>query len=237
MQPTINWLALLLDQLLAFVPSLIAGLVILLLGYIIALLLARGTRVVAHGLGFDRFVRRLGLGELRGAKTPSSFLGSAMFFVILLVTLMQTARVWNLTSVASGLARFIAYLPHLLAAIVTFAVALFIGNWVRDRLIRMEPRVADEPPRPRFLAAAFRATILALGSFMALRELQIAPEIVNSAFILSLAAAALAGALAFGLGGREVARQMTQSWYERRRFGGLEHTSTIDAPPAQPHRA
>jgi hypothetical protein len=55
---------------------------------------------------------------------------------------------------------------------------------------------------------------------MALRELQIAPEIVTIAFTLTLAAIALAAALAFGLGSRNVAGQVTQQWYERQTAGG-----------------
>jgi hypothetical protein len=62
-----------------------------------------------------------------------------------------------------------------------------------------------------------RVAILAVGAFMALRELQIAPEIVNLAFTLTLGAIALATALAFGLGGRDVAGRIAQSLYERRR--------------------
>jgi hypothetical protein len=61
-----------------------------------------------------------------------------------------------------------------------------------------------------------RAGILAVGAFMALRELQIAPEIVTVAFTVTVAAIGLAAALAFGLGGRGVAGQVAQRWYDRR---------------------
>lgn len=71
---------------------------------------------------------------------------------------------------------------------------------------------------------------VAVGSFMALRELQIAPETVSSAFVLILAAVALASALAFGLGGRDVARQMAQSWHERRRVEGSGRAGAIEVP-------
>ena len=59
-----------------------------------------------------------------------------------------------------------------------------------------------------------------MGAFMALRELQIAPEIVTIAFTLTLAAIALAAALAFGLGSRNVAGQVTQQWYDRQASTG-----------------
>jgi hypothetical protein len=67
---------------------------------------------------------------------------------------------------------------------------------------------------------------------MALRELQIAPEIVNAAFMLSLASVAVASALAFGLGGRQVAGQLAQSWYERRDEARWRRPGVIEATPS-----
>ena len=75
------------------------------------------------------------------------------------------------------------------------------------------------PGQRPLVASSVRAGVLALGAFMALRELQIAPEIVTIAFTLTLAAIALAAALAFGLGSRNVAGQVTQRWYERQAGG------------------
>ncbi|MDF2692174.1 MAG: Small-conductance mechanosensitive channel [Labilithrix sp.] len=233
METTVRWLTLAFERLVAFLPNLIAGLVILLLGYIIGLLLAKATRALAHRLGFDRFVARLGLGELRSEKTPSHFLGSVVFFCVMLAAVMQTAIAWNLLFVADGIARFIAYLPHLLAAGVVFAVALILGNWARDRLLRGAGEAEEPGTRIRVLPSAVRAGIIAFGSFMALRELQIAPAIVNAAFILIVAGAAVAVALAFGLGARGVAGRVAQSWYERRRGieGGAGYTPGIEPPP------
>jgi len=217
METTVDWLTLAFGKLVAFLPSLIAGLVVLLVGYIIGVLLAKATRVLAHRLGFDRFIVRLGLGEPKGESAASNVLGKLVFFFVMVATIMQTARVWDLPFVAAGLARFLAYVPHVLAACVVFAVALFLGNWVRDRLMRGAVEGEDRRVRISVLPSAVRAGIIALGSFMALRELQIAPEIVNAAFILLLAAAAVATALAFGLGARDVAGRVAQSWYDRRR--------------------
>jgi hypothetical protein len=129
---------------------------------------------------------------------------------------MQVARTWNLTFVAVGFARLIAYVPHVIAAAVIIGVALYFGNWVRDRLARSRVLGEGEGAQLRFMPSIVRGGILAVGIFMALRELQIAPEIVNIAFMLMLGAIALATALAFGLGGREVAGRVAQSWYERR---------------------
>jgi hypothetical protein len=244
MQTTLHWLSLAFDQLVAFLPNLIAGLVILLIGYIVGVVLAKATRSIAHRLGFERLVARLGVRELKSSKTPSDWLGSAVFFVVMVATIMQAARAWNLGFVATGLARFIAYLPHVVAAAVVFAVALFLGNWVRDRLATSTRTGigtgGTEPARSELLPSGVRAGILAVGSFMALRELQIAPEIVNAAFVLIVAALALATALAFGLGARDTAGRIARSWYERRDPGRRFLAPRVDefpTPPIEPRHA
>lgn len=231
MNTTIQWLTTAFEELVAFLPNLIAGLVVLLLGWIVAAILARATRALARRLHFERLVTKLGIATGSGnAEMGSHWLGSLVFAFVMLVAVMQASRVWNLGFVANGLAAFIAYLPHALAAVVVFGAALFIGNWVRDRLFA-SPRIASEPMStgvagPRILPSLVRAAILAVGAFMALRELQIAPEIVNAAFVLTVGAIAVAGALAFGLGGREVAGRIAQSWWERRGASTLRATES-----------
>ena len=139
----------------------------------------------------------------------------------MVVTVMQASRAWKLDFVANGLAAVIGYLPHVLGAAFVFGVALFLGNWVRDRFYRaraVESAAADVDTTrittPTFLPGLVRGAIIAVGAFLALRELQIAPEIVNAAFMFTIGALAVAGALAFGLGGREVAGRMAQSWWD-----------------------
>ena len=216
METTARWLTDAFEKVVGFLPSLIAGLVVLLVGYIIGVILAKAIRAIAHRLGFDRFVARLGLGEPKGERPFSHFLGSVVLFFIMVGAIMQASRLWGLTFVANGLAAFLAYLPHVVAAAFVFLVALFVGNWARNRLMRAAGEGEDRRVRVRMLPSAVRAAIIALGSFMALRELQIAPAIVNAAFMFILAGAAVATALAFGLGARDVAGRVAQSWYERR---------------------
>lgn len=217
MESTREWLYTAFHGLVAFVPRLIAGLVILAVGYLIAKLLARATRSLATRFGFDRLVGRLGLLDRRAdPMIGSRWLAGGVFALVLLVTLVQAARAWGLTFVAEGLGAILSYVPHALAAALIFGVALYLGNWARDRLqgVRMGEGGYNQF---RLLPSIVRGLILGAGGFMALRELQIAPEIVNAAFILTLGAVAVATAIAFGLGGRDVAREISQSWYAKRR--------------------
>jgi hypothetical protein len=225
MKTTLDWLTSAITSFVGFIPNLVAGVVILLIGWLIAYVLARVTRALARRLGFDRLMAKLGASSTDEPYAASRWLGSLVYLVVMLVAIMQAARAWRLGFLANGLAAVLAYLPHVLAAAIVFGVALYLGNWVRARFYARptttEPVVEGvAPARPRILPALVRAVIIAIGAFMALRELQIAPEIVNAAFILTLGAIAVAGALAFGLGGREVAGRIAQSWWERRSLLG-----------------
>jgi len=242
MRTTIEWLTTAFDRVVGFVPNLIAGVVILLLGWIIALALSRATRALAHRLGFDGLVARLGVrkGTTGTSSGSSRWLGSAVYAIVMLVAIMQASRAWQLDFIANGLGAVIGYLPHAIAAALVFGASLLIGNWVRDRVFR--PGAAAETAgapgggagmgTPRVLPSLVRGAIIAVGAFMALRELQIAPEIVNMAFMLTLGAIAVAGALAFGLGARDVAGRMAHSWWERRSLFG----PTTPSPGAPPPR-
>jgi hypothetical protein len=216
MSSTMQWL----NGLVAFLPNLLAGLAILGVGYVIAVLLGRLTRAVLSRTGYDRLLGKLGVTEAdQVAKHAGSHhTGTAVFWLVLLAAVMQAARALNLGMIGDGIARVIAYVPHLVGAALIFAAALYVGNWARDRIAKSEAAHDGAGQRP-FVGSSVRAGILAFGAFMALRELQIAHEIVTIAFGVTVAGIALAAALAFGLGGRGIAGQVAQQWFDKRHAG------------------
>ena len=228
MNSTTYWLSTAFHGAVAFIPSLFAGLVILAIGYIVARVLASATRAVLGRVGYDRFLMRIGVIDAVDAHAGSKWTGTAVYVLVMLAALMQASRAWNLEMVANGVAQLIGYIPHVIGAAVIFAAALYFGDWVRTRMARSEGASLGQRP---LVASAVRAAVLAMGAFMALRELQIAPEIVTIAFTVTLAAIALAAALAFGLGSRNVAGQVTQRWYERQAANGHGGVSK-DVPSA-----
>ncbi len=226
MNSTMHWLSTAFDGAVAFIPSLIAGLLVLAVGYVLAKVLSSATTALLGRVGYDRFLAKIGLIDSPESRVGTRWTAMAVYVLVMLAAVMQAARAWDLEMVATGVAHLIAYIPHLIGAAVIFAAALYFGDWVRSRMTRGEgARVGQRP----LLASAVRAAVLALGAFMALRELQIGSEIVTIAFTVTLAAIALAVALAFGLGSRSVAGQVTQQWYERQSSMG---NGRRDAPSA-----
>jgi len=235
MSSAMHWFTTAFDGVVGFLPKLLAGLFILLVGYAIAVALERVTRAVLCRAGYDRLIAKLGLMDERQTESHdgSRWTGKAVFGVVILAAIMQAARSWELTMVADGVGRILAYVPHLVGAAVIFGASLYFGNWVFGRIGKGETEAgARTGATPRSLTPPLvRAAILALGGFMSLRELQIAPEIVTIAFTLTLAAIALGAALAFGLGSRDVAAKVTQQWYEHRPSSNGVRRNNVSVAP------
>jgi hypothetical protein len=217
MNSTMHWLSTAFDGAVAFIPSFFAGLVILAVGYLLAKVFASVTRALLTRIGYDRFLAKIGLIDSNESRAGSQWTGTAVFAVVMLAAVMQAARAWNLQMVADGVSVIIGYIPNVIGAAAIFAASLYFGDWVRGRIVHAEGTPQGQRP---LVASAVRAAVLTMGAFMALRELQIAPEIVTIAFTVTLAAIALAAALAFGLGSRSVAGHVTQQWYERQAANG-----------------
>lgn len=206
-----TWLRTALGRIIEFLPDLLAGVIILAIGWLIGRVLARVVIPILHRTGFDRLLARHKI--IRSSpdtRAGSRGAGEAIFWVVLLAALMQATRAWHLDFLATGLAHVLAYVPHLLAAALIFGVTLIFADWVRSRVGPTDERRASLVP------GAIRAGILAFGAFVALRELLIAPQIVTIAFTLVLGAIAVATALSVGLGTRSVAERMARDWYEHK---------------------
>ena len=200
-----------------FLPNLLAALLILAVGLLIASLLARGTR---------RLLTSLDLANRRGVRqviesgkmlTRLPWLtGRIVYWVIALVTIGLAIDALQLTWLSVGVARVLGYLPSVLAAGAILLGAYLLANFLYRKLTPPEVEGGAEQPTRQFWPGALRVGIYVIAGFMALQELGIATTIVTSAFVIGLAAVAVAGAIAFGFGNRELAGQIMHEWYERR---------------------
>jgi len=198
-----------LGRVVGFIPNLIAALVILAVGFLIAMALDRITRRLLSAIGLDRrpWAQRWlgsGIGIQRLPRTG----GRVVYWIAGLITIGVAVDALNLPWLSAGFARVIGYLPNVLAA----AAIIIVGYIVANFLFReMAARSAGTTLWPRLV----RGAILAVAGFMALQQLNIATAIVTTLFTVTISAMAVAGALAFGLGNRELAGRVTRDWYER----------------------
>jgi hypothetical protein len=223
-------------QIVDFLPRLAAALGILMVGLAIAKMVERGTDLALHRIGFDRWMQEGGVTEaLERAGTtldPSSVIARLVFWTMMLLVILVAASALGITAVSLLFAELLAYVPNVLAAVMVLVLGILLGEFIKDLVLAS----AGGLPGGFNLARAAKGAIILLAVFMALDQLSIAEDIVLVFFIAVVGAAALAAGIAFGLGGREVAAQISREWYERHRAASRPR-GRRSTPPAQPPAA
>ena len=115
-------------------------------------------------------------------------------------------KLLGFSSVAELVTQFTGFAGQVVLGLIIFALGLYLANLAAQTI------QASKAAQARLLALAARVSVLVLSGAMALRQMGLANEIVNLAFGLLLGAIAVAAALAFGLGGREIATRELQNW-------------------------
>jgi len=141
-----------------------------------------------------------------GSKTPSELVGLLCLVAIMLVATLTAVDILGIPALEDVFRIILAIAGQVLIGVVVFGIGLYLAN-LAFKLI-----VASGTTQSRLLAQSARIAIITLVGAMALNRMGIAPNIVNLAFGLILGGIAVAIALAFGLGGREVAREELKSW-------------------------
>lgn len=202
-EPMTNMLA----RILAVVPALLVALIILGVGYAVARFVKKLVESFLGGIGFDRLPEKLGLPFLKtveGHPTPSALGGTVVMFILLLLTAQQALTSLGLVSLADFVAWIIAYLPGFAAGLVILLAALSLGRFV-GQLAGNAAKGSGSGP---LIGGIANYGIVFLGAGMALTQFGISKEIVTTTVLMVLGAAALAFGLAFGLGGRDRAKEL-----------------------------
>ena len=204
-------------QIVRFLPNLAAALGILMVGLAIAKMVERGTDLALRRIGFDRWMREGGVTEaLERAGTtldPSAVIAKLVFWTMMLLVIVLAANVLGIAAISVLFAELLAYLPNVIAAVIVLVLGIILGEFIKDLVLAS----AGGLPGGINLARAAKGAIILLAMFMALEQLDIAQDIVLVFFIAVVGAAALAAGIAFGLGGREIAAEISRDWYERSR--------------------
>src|SRR4051812_24455703 len=182
-----------------FVPKLVGFLLILVIGYIVAKVLAKIVDGLLERVGFDGWVER---GSFGGALRRSSFdasdiLAKLVFWAVFLIALQLAFGAFGPNPVSDLLRGLIAYLPRLFVAVVILVIASALAKVVTDLLKATLGGVSGG----EWMARAAGAAILIFGIFAALNQLQIAPAIVNGLYYAILVAVVGAFIVAVGGGG------------------------------------
>jgi hypothetical protein len=192
------------ERIATFIPKLLGFLVILIIGYFVAKLVAKVVDGLLERIGFDRWVER---GALKTALDRSKFdasdiLSVVAFWAVFLISLQLAFGVFGPNPVSDLIQGIIAYLPNLFAAVVILVIVAALAKVVTDLLTAALGEVSGG----EWIARAAGMAILVIGVFAALNQLQIAPAIVNGLFYALLAIIVGVAIVAFGGGGIQTAR-------------------------------
>ncbi|HYW32934.1 MAG TPA: hypothetical protein VE869_15645 [Gemmatimonas sp.] len=199
------------------VPSLFGALVILFVGYLLARLLEKGTTRLLRRLHFNQLLERGGVMqavERSGSHlNPARVIANVLFWVVMFAVLLVAANAIGMESLANVFSELVSYIPSVISAIVIIILGIVLGGFVGGLIMASAGGLHGGP----WLARIGRGGVIVLAIFMALQELGIATDIVTTAFAILFGAVALALALSFGLGNRDLAGEVTREWYSRYR--------------------
>ena len=204
-------------QLASLLPALLGALVILFAGYLLARLVQRGTERVLRRIHLNQLLERGGVlqvVERSGTHpNPTRVVANLLFWLIMFAVILVAADALGLESLTDVFSELVSYIPSVIAAVVIIIVGILLGEFVGGLILASAGALHGGPT----LARVGRAGVIVIAVFMALLQLGVAPEIVTTAFAILFGAVAFALAIAFGLGNRDLAGEVTREWYDRYR--------------------
>jgi small-conductance mechanosensitive channel len=197
---------------LSYIPQIIGAIIILIVGYIIGKILQAIVGRVLQGIGFDRWMEHGGvkqfLDRAQTRQTPHSIIGKLVFWFVFIIAITMAADALGIPQVSAVLGQLLAYIPNIIAAILILILAALLANFLAS--------IVRGATGSDILASVARYAIIVYAVFAALTQLGIAVELTAPTFLILLGAVALAVAIAFGIGGREVAGDIIEKAYNRR---------------------
>ncbi len=194
-------------------PRIGGALLLLVVGLLAARLAGRLIRRALLAIGVDGLAERFGVHDVLARvglpRSLAEVLGRLVRITLAVVVVVAALSLLGLAGVGAALNAALLFLPKLFVALVIVLVGVVVSQLVGDWADRLADQMALELPLGRLVQAA----ILAMFVLTALAQLGIPTEILFTLIVIGLVAAAFAGALALGLGSREVAREVSAGRY------------------------
>ncbi|MBD2725570.1 mechanosensitive ion channel [Nostoc sp. FACHB-892] len=209
-----------LQQILNALPAIFTAVAIWIVAYFVGRFVGDLVTSILTNLGFNNIFTILGLRrpsrrieisteptvEPTPTRTPSEIAGIVALVGIMLFATVAAVNILNIPALTALVSGIVVIFGRILAGLIIFAIGLFLANLAFNIITSSGDRQAQ------ILGQVARISIIVLVSAMALQQIGVASDIVNLAFGLLLGAIAVAIALAFGLGGRDIAREQVQEW-------------------------
>ncbi|MHB9102610.1 MAG: mechanosensitive ion channel family protein [Sulfuricella sp.] len=195
-----------------FLPNLLAMLVIMVLGIVLARLIKVILVKSLIAINFDSWSDRMGFTTLMRKgdlwAKPSATLGAIIFWLLIIVTLMIGLSALNIPAIDNLVEQFFSYVPRVFSAAMILIVGYVLAGFISQGVLIAAANSGYH--YAKLLAEAIRTLLMVLILAMAMEQLQIAPSIVLAAFTIIFGGIVTALAISFGVGGIDAARRMIE---------------------------
>lgn len=210
----------LIDGFINTLPRILAGLLLLLLGWLIARFASRLLARSLKALRFDKLMDRVGVSSFlhrNKIETPASqVVGKLLYWLIMLLIFVGFAEAMELTVVSEKIGILINYIPNIILAALILVTGLFLAGKVKEYV---QTSLASHAVRAGRLIGNVLFYVIALFVIMtALEQLQFNIELLTSNVMILLGGAALAFALGYGLSAKEIFPNIISSYYNKGMF-------------------
>ena len=194
-----------LNQIFTAIPLVFAALIMLAIAGFVGKLASTLVESLLKSVGFDNVLSWVGIeAEVKEENAPSKLIGKLTLIAVILFASMEAFRMINLSSISDMLGQFIVFAGQILMGVVILIVGVVLAN-IASKAIQ-----STGSSQAGTLSAIARTGILILASAMGLREMGFASDIINLAFGLLFGAVAVAIALSFGLGCKDLAAKQAE---------------------------
>lgn len=195
-----------------FLPRLIGGLVVLVIGLIVAGLAKWVVLAVLRAIQLEKLLGQYAKAGKKGL-TWSNIIGEIVRWFVIILFLMPTVEIWGIPAVAAILSQILLYLPNVLVAAIVIFLGLVIANLMYDVVHTAIRGVSDQTANTA--AGVAKWSIIVFVVLVALNQLGIAADLIRILFTGIVAMLALGGGIAFGLGGKDAAQEIIRDVREK----------------------
>ena len=200
-----------------FLPTLLAALIVFIIGWLISIFLGKVANRIIKTIKLDVLLAKLGfktaLAKAKLNLDSGKFFEELVKWFFIIVFLMTAVDILGLDQVALFLRTILLYLPNVVVAAIVLLAAAIIARFMQ-RVVKASADTAGLASASA-ISVIVRWAILIFGFIIALTQLGIAPTLIQTIFIGAIAMFAIAGGLAFGLGGKEIATEILRDLHKK----------------------
>jgi len=195
--------------LVTFVPKFIAGTIILLIGIVIASILKQVISEIFKALKVEALLHKYGVPEMKEEFSWTNILAEIVRWFVIVIFLIPTADVWGLPQIITVLNQFLLYLPNVFVAAIIALVGFAFAKIAHDVVLASATSVSSETSQT--IASVAHWAVVVFVILAVLNQLGVASDLVRILFTGFVAMLAIAGGIAFGLGGQNSAKDIVEN--------------------------